>query len=75
MQSLGDLAKLDEPEFKLRAEGTDAAELLAVLRRATALWYDQKQWRQVQRNAMRQDFSWQHSANLYHQLYISPLKT
>ena len=56
-------------------EQPDAAELLAALRRATALWYDQKQWRQVQRNAMRQDFSWQHSANLYHQLYISPLKT
>ena len=28
VQSLGDLAKLDEPEFKLRTEGTDAGELL-----------------------------------------------
>ena len=28
VQSLGDLAKLDEPEFKLRLEATDAGELL-----------------------------------------------
>jgi starch synthase len=56
-------------------EQPDAAELLTALRRAIALWYDQKQWRQVQRNAMRQDFSWQHSANLYRQLYTSPVKT
>jgi signal transduction histidine kinase len=28
VQSLGDLAQLDEPEFKLRAEGVDAGELL-----------------------------------------------
>ena len=38
VQSLGDLAKLDEPEFALRAEAVDAGELLddiaAALRRA-----------------------------------------
>ena len=28
VQSLGDLAKLDEPEFALRAEAVDAGELL-----------------------------------------------
>lgn len=55
-------------------EQPDAAEFIAALRRATALWYDQKRWRQVQRNAMRQDFSWQHSANLYRQLYTSPVQ-
>jgi starch synthase len=55
-------------------EQPDAAEFIAALRRATALWYDQKSWRQVQRNAMRQDFSWQHSASLYRQLYTSPVQ-
>ncbi len=47
----------------------DAAELLAALRRACALWYEQSVWRQVQLNAMSQDFSWQQSANRYLQLY------
>ena len=50
-------------------ERPDAAELLAALRRACALWYEHSAWRQVQLNAMSQDFSWQHSANRYLQLY------
>jgi starch synthase len=51
----------------------DAAELLATLRRAVALWYDQQSWRQVQLAAMAQDFSWQQSANRYLQLYNAPV--
>ena len=47
----------------------DAGELLAAMQRAAALWYDKQSWRQVQLTAMRQDFSWQQSANRYLQLY------
>jgi starch synthase len=54
-------------------EHPDAAELLAALQRAAALWYDQQSWRKVQRNAMRQDFSWQQSASQYLQLYSTPI--
>ncbi len=50
----------------------DAADLLAALRRATALWHDQASWQQVQRVAMSQDFSWQRSAKRYLELYNSP---
>lgn len=49
----------------------DAAELLATLRRAIDLWPDRATWRRVQQNAMAQDFSWQHSANRYLELYNS----
>ncbi len=51
----------------------DAAALLATLRRAAALWYDQQAWRRVQLSAMAQDFSWQRSARRYLQLYDAPL--
>ena len=52
-----------------------ADDMLApgALRRATALWYDRQSWRRVQRNAMRQDFSWQRSADLYLRLYTSSI--
>ena len=53
----------------------DAGELLAALRRAVALWYDQQRWQQVQRNAMAQDFSWQQSAIRYLQLYNATVQT
>ena len=51
----------------------DAAELLAALRRAAALWYERATWRQLQLTAMAQDFSWQQSANRYLELYDSPV--
>jgi starch synthase len=51
----------------------DAAELLATLQRAVALWYDQPVWRKVQVTAMAQDFSWQQSASRYLQLYNAPV--
>lgn len=51
----------------------EAAELLATVRRAVALWYEQTSWRQVQRNAMGRDFSWQQSALHYQRLYNAPV--
>ena len=50
----------------------EAGELLACLSRATGLWYDKDTWRQLQQNAMGQDFSWQQSAQQYLELYNSP---
>jgi len=50
----------------------EAGELLACLSRATGLWYDKDTWRQLQQNAMGQDFSWQQSAQHYLELYNSP---
>lgn len=61
-----------------RADGTatgfvferpETADFLAALHRATTLWYDRQAWREMQRNAMAQDFSWQQSASQYKQLY------
>jgi starch synthase len=56
----------DEPE---------PAALLEALQRAMDLWYDRANWRQLQRTAMAQDFSWEQSANQYLELYRSLLST
>ena len=47
------------------------AELLDTVQRAIALWHETATWRQVQHNAMAQDFSWQQSADRYLELYRS----
>ncbi len=47
--------------------------LLEALQRAMDLWHDKANWRQLQRTAMAQDFSWERSANQYLELYRSPL--
>ena len=49
----------------------DPAALLGAVQRAAETWHDEATWRQLQRNAMGQDFSWQHSANRYLELYRS----
>lgn len=43
--------------------------LLETIKRAMVLYANQPLWRQLQRNAMSKDFSWQNSANQYLQLY------
>lgn len=49
----------------------DAAVLLDTVRRAVQQWHQQDSWRQLQRTAMRQEFSWQRSADRYLELYDS----
>ncbi len=44
------------------------------LHRALALWRDREVWERLQRTAMRQDFSWERSADRYLELY-DPLRT
>lgn len=49
----------------------EATVLLDTMYRAIALWHDRDNWRAVQGNAMRQNFSWQASARRYLELYSS----
>jgi len=48
-----------------------AAAFEQAIARALALFADTTQWRQLQRNGMRQDFSWHRSAHEYIDLYNS----
>lgn len=52
-----------------------ASSLLEAIKRAIILYSDKKLWAKIQVNAMKKDFSWQHSAELYLKLYRSLLKT
>jgi len=46
-----------------------AAALLETCRRAVATYGDQRIWRQVQKNGMKRDFSWEARARQYLELY------
>jgi starch synthase len=50
-------------------EGATADAMRATLGRALKTYRDSKRWRQLQLHGMNQDFSWQHSAQAYLQLY------
>ena len=43
----------------------NAAELLEAVDLALAAWKKPKVWRRLQRNGMKQDFSWRNSASEY----------
>jgi len=49
-------------------EATSGA-LLEAIRRAAEVYREPSQWRRFQANAMRKDFSWEHSAQDYLRLY------
>jgi len=50
-------------------ETENAWTLLDCIKRALAAYQDKALWQQLQRTGMTQDFSWQHSAEQYLQLY------
>ena len=50
-----------------------AGDFLATVHRACDLWRDRDAWRALQLTAMAQDFSWQHSAERYIELYQSAM--
>lgn len=52
-----------------RHEEGSAAAFAVAARKAMALYTDQPLWQALQRNGMRQDFSWNKSALEYHRLY------
>lgn len=53
--------------IKFAAASSEA--LLTALKRAVALYHNKKQWRILQQNGLRCDFSWEHSAKEYLRLY------
>ncbi len=55
-------------------EGANAEELAAAIRRALGAYQDRSGWRARQLNGMRQDFSWQRSAETYLKLYLKILE-
>jgi starch synthase len=52
----------------------DAKELLNQIKVAVGFFYQPDHWRQIVRNAMMADFSWQRSAKAYLQLYQKALE-
>ncbi len=49
-------------------------EFLMAIKRAHEFFKDKQRWIEIQKNAMSQDFSWQHSAEEYISLYQKALK-
>lgn len=47
----------------------DTLSLTSTIEQALALFNDKKMWHQLQRNAMRQNFSWEKSAKAYLEIY------
>ncbi|SMG65833.1 [weak similarity to] glycogen synthase [methanotrophic bacterial endosymbiont of Bathymodiolus sp.] len=43
--------------------------MLETIKRAILLYSNKRSWQQIQKNAMRKDFSWQQSAQQYLNLY------
>jgi starch synthase len=52
-----------------------ASSLLEAIKRVTILYNDKNTWATIQVNAMKKDFSWQHSAVQYLEMYSSLEKT
>ena len=77
VRETGGLKDSVAPYNKYTGEGTgfsfanyNAAELLDTVRRAAALWYDDREsWNSMMRRAMEQDFSWSASARKYMDMY------
>ena len=62
--------------FKKQVQGTgftfqefSLSEFLAAIDRATKIYQDKEVWKKIQINAMKQNFSWQRSAQKYLDLY------
>lgn len=53
----------------IQFDGVDVPTLVAAISRATALHHQPDQWRAIQRNGMKADFSWSRSGKAYADLY------
>jgi len=51
-----------------------AQEMMSCIKSALTLYEDKKSWRQLMKNAMAQDFSWEHSGKEYIALYKKLMK-
>jgi starch synthase len=52
-----------------------AEDLHLTIKRALAAYQQPEVWKKLQQNAMRQDFSWEKSAELYEEIYSSIVKS
>jgi starch synthase len=50
-------------------ENVSKMSLLVTIKQALSIWKDQKTWKKIQKNGMRKDVGWKHSANAYIALY------
>jgi starch synthase len=55
-------------------EKYDAKELLKAVQRALKVFQQPEEWKKIMRNGMSRDFSWEHSAKQYVNLYKDLLK-
>ncbi|MBI3111536.1 MAG: glycogen synthase GlgA [Ignavibacteriales bacterium] len=55
-------------------EAYDARELLKAVQRALKVYQQPEEWKKLMRNGMTRDFSWEHSAKKYVNLYKDILK-
>jgi starch synthase len=55
-------------------EKYDARELLKTIQRAVRVYQQPEEWKKLMRNGMTRDFSWEHSAREYANLYREVLK-
>lgn len=70
---LRDTVEAYNPETKtgvgITFQRYDAQDMLDAIKRGLELYHDKKNWRQLKKNAMACDFSWEKSANKYVELY------
>jgi starch synthase len=76
VRAVGGLADSVEEFDPMRGTGTgflfqrfDAAEMVAALRKALAMWRQPTLWARIQANGMARDFSWRASADAYDAAY------
>ena len=50
-------------------ENVNKMSLLVTIKQALSIWNDQKTWKKIQKNGMKKDVGWKHSANAYVELY------
>jgi starch synthase len=55
-------------------EEFDSKELLKAIQRALKVFQQPEEWKKLMRNGMARDFSWEHSAKLYVNLYRELLR-
>jgi starch synthase len=55
-------------------EKYDSKELLKAIQRALKVYQQPEEWKKIMRNGMQKDFSWEHSAKKYINLYKDLLK-
>jgi len=65
----------DENKTGFLFEKGTAIELAQSLRQAFSYYGDQRRWHTIQQNAMKQNFSWERSAEEYANLYIKLKET